>query len=82
MFEYFNDFVRRMNNEVYFTETKPGVFERNARFELKSNFVAKIQYKEINLFGWRVREKINKVIEKMVKQKFGQNISNKEKTAL
>ena len=34
------------------------------------------------MFGWRVREKINEVIERMVKQKFGQNISNKEKTAL
>ena len=34
------------------------------------------------MFGWRVREKINEVIERMVKQKFGQNISNKEKSAL
>ena len=71
-----------MNNKVYFTETKPGVLERNARFKLKSNFVANIQYKEINLFGWRVRQKINIVIERMVKQKFGQNISNTEKSAL
>ena len=71
-----------MNNKVYFTETKPGVFERNAKFKLKSNFVANIQYKEIDMFGWRVREKINEVIERMIKQKFGQNISNKEKTAL
>ena len=31
------------------------------------------------MFGWRVCEKINKVIERMVKQKFGQNIYNKEK---
>ena len=45
-------------------------------------FVADIQYKEINAFGWRVRDKINEVIEKTIKQKFGQNISNKEKTAL
>ena len=78
----FQDFIRKMNNKVYFTETKPGVFERNARFKLKTNFVANIQYKEINLFGWRVREKINEVIERMVKHKFGQNISNKEKSAL
>ena len=34
------------------------------------------------MFGWRVREKINEVIERMVKQKFGQNMSNKEKSAL
>ena len=34
------------------------------------------------MFGWRVREKINEVIEKMVKHKFGRNISNEEKSAL
>ena len=83
-FKIFNDFIRKMNNKVYFTETKPGVFERNAKFKLKSNFVAHIQYKEIDMFGWRVREKINEVIERMVKHKFGQNqnMSNKEKSAL
>ena len=57
------------------------VFERNARFKLKSNFEANIQYKDLNSIRWRVREKISKVIEKMGKQKFGQNISNKEKAA-
>ena len=56
-FKIFNDFIRRMNNKVYFTETKPGVFDRNAKFKLKTNFVANIQYKEIDMFGWRVREK-------------------------
>ena len=81
-FKYFNDFIRRMHNKVYFTETKPGVFERNARFKLKTNFVANIKYKEIDSFGWRVREKITEIVEKTLKQKFGQNISNKEKTAL
>ena len=64
-----------MNNKVYFAETKPGVFERNARFKLKSNFVVDIQYKEINLFGWRVREKISEGIEKTIKLNFGQNMS-------
>ena len=34
------------------------------------------------MFGRRIRDKINEVIEKMVKHKFGQNISNKEKSAL
>ena len=66
-FKFFNDFIRKMNNKVYFTETKPGVFERNARFQLKSIFEANIQYKEINSFGWRFREKISKVREKMGK---------------
>jgi len=49
---------------------------------LKSNFVVDIQYKEIHLFSWRVREKINEIIEKMAQQKFGQNMSNKEKICI
>ena len=80
--KFFNNFIRRMNNKVYFMETKPGVFEKNARLKPKSNFIANIQFKEIDMFGWRVCEKINKVIERVVKQKFGQNISNKGKSAL
>ena len=48
---------KKQINIVYFTETKPGVFERNARFKLKSNFVANTQYKEIDMFGWKVRVK-------------------------
>ena len=80
--QIFQQFCQKMHNKVYFTETKPGVCERNARFKLKTNFVANIQYKEIDSFGWRVREKINEVIERVVKQKFGQNMSNKEKSAL
>ena len=27
-FKNFNDFMRRMNNKVYFTETKPVIFEK------------------------------------------------------
>ena len=34
-FKYFNDFLRRMHNKVYFTKSKPGVYERNARFKIK-----------------------------------------------
>ena len=49
---------------------------------LKSNFVVDIQYKEINSFSWRVREKINEIIEKMAQQKFGQNMFDKEKICI
>ena len=49
---------------------------------LKSNFVVDIQYKEINSLSWRVREKINEIIEKKAQQKFGQNMSNKEKICI
>ena len=33
----FNEILRKMQNKVYFTETKPGVFEKNLKFELKTN---------------------------------------------
>ena len=53
-----------MHNKIYFTETKPGVFEKKSKFKLKTNFVANTKYKEVEAFGWRVREKISEVIEK------------------
>ena len=36
-----------MHNKVYFTETKPGVFEKNSKFKLKSNFEADTLSKEM-----------------------------------
>ena len=40
------------------------------------------QYKEIDAFGWKLRERINSVIESMKKEKRSQNLSNKENYAL
>ena len=68
-FIYFNNFIRRIK---FISRKLNRVFLRNARFKLKSNFVANIQCKEINLFGWRVRGKIKQSHIKMVKHKFGQ----------
>ena len=65
-------FISRNLNRVFFKEL----------VSVKSNFVVDIQYKEINSFGWRVLEKINEIIEIMVQQKFGQNLSNKEKICI
>ena len=31
-FMFCKDFLRRMQNKVYFTETKPGIFEKNPKF--------------------------------------------------
>ena len=64
-----------MRNKIYFTEIKSGVFERNAWFNLKSNFTANTQYKEINVFGWRVCEKISEVIDITVKQIWSKHVS-------
>ena len=33
----FKEFHRRMTNKMFFEETKPGVFERNKNFHIKSN---------------------------------------------
>jgi hypothetical protein len=71
-----------MQNKVYFTESKPGVFEKNPKFKVKTNWETNIINKEVEAFGWRVRDKISEMIESKIHEKVGQNISNKEKTAL
>ena len=71
-----------MQIKVYLMEVKPGVYRGDSKFKLKTDFVAYKQYKEIDAFGWRIRERINSVIESMKKEKSSQNLSNKEKTAL
>ena len=52
---------------MYFTETKPGVFEKNPKFKLKSNFIENTQYREVQAFGWKVHDKISDAIESMIK---------------
>jgi len=79
---YFKEFLRKMQNKVYFTESKPGVFEKNPKFKVKTNWEANIINKEVEAFGWRVRDKISEMIESKIHEKVGQNISNKEKTSL
>ena len=71
-----------MHNKVYFSESKSGVYKRNTRFKLKTNFQAEIQYREIDSFGWKIRDHISEVIKENIKTSIGQNLSNKEKTAL
>ena len=61
---------------------KPGVHERNTRFKIKTNFIAHIQYKKINAFGWKICDRISEIIEVNVHKSNGQNLSNNEKTAL
>ena len=39
-FMFYKDFIRRMQNKVYFTETKPGMFEKNPKFKVKTNWEA------------------------------------------
>ena len=79
---YFRDFLRKMQNKVYFTGTKPGFSNKNSKFKVKSNWEANTISKEVEAFGWRVHDRINEMIESKIHDKIGQNISNKEKTAL
>ena len=39
-FMFYKNFMRRMQNKVYFTETKPGIFEKNPKFKVKTNWEA------------------------------------------
>ena len=79
---FYKDFIRRMQNKVYFTETKPGIFEKNPEFKVNSNWEAETISKEVEAFGWKVRDRISEMIESKIHDTIGQNISNKEKTAL
>ena len=81
-FKNFNDFIRRMHNKIYFTNTKTRNSGKNSKFKLKTKFVANTNYKEVEAFGWKVRDRINDAIEAMEKTKIAQNMSSKEKTAL
>ena len=62
-----------MQNKVYFTEVKPGIYKRDSKFKLKTDFVAYKQYKAFDALGWKIREYLIKkkeypVIESMKKQ--------------
>ena len=81
-FYKFNDFKNQMNSRVHFSESesKLGVFEKNKKFHLKSNFVPPIEYTAVNNFCWNVRDAINVLFETDITEK--QNLSNQEKRAL
>ena len=73
-FVYFKDFLRIMQNKVYFTETKPGYFEKNSKFKVKSNWEADTLGKEVEAFGRRVRDKISKKKESKIHKKWSKHI--------
>jgi hypothetical protein len=81
-FQKFREFKNQMNAKVFFSEseTKPGVFERNKKFRLKSNFVPPTEYTAVNNFCWNVRDAINVLFEKDIMEI--QNLSNTEKSSL
>ena len=62
-FDGFNDFRRKMINKMFFEETKPGVFERNKNFHIKSNRWVDAQYNEIDNFCFNLRDGILNIFE-------------------
>ena len=67
---------------MYFTETKPGLFEKNPKFKVKTNWEMETLSKEVEAFGWKVCNRTNGMIKSKIHNNIGQHISNKEKTAL
>ena len=53
-----------MNTKVYFSETTPGVFEKNKKFYRKNKCVPPKEYSTVNKFCWNVRDEINILFEK------------------
>ena len=76
MFIYCNAFIRRLYNKVYFAESKPGLYKRNARFKLNTKCQADIQNREIDLFGWKICDGLSEVIAENIKKSVGQNLFN------
>ena len=81
-FKKFEDFKRRLQNKMYFSETTPGTFCLDKQFHLKSHFVAKDTYNEVDEFCWQLRDGINEMVENHVKKDVISNLNFKEKKAL
>ena len=52
---------------------------KNPKFKVKTNWEAETINKEVEAFGWEVRDRINEMIKSKIHDNIGQNIS---KTAL
>ena len=80
-FKWFNDFKNKLNKKVYhFYESKPGIFEKNPPFYVKSKNAPLTEYTAVNTFCWNLRDEINILFQKDLSG--NQNMSNKEKKAL
>ena len=69
-----------MNSKVFFSESKPGVFQKNKNLCLKNNVFPPTEYATVNNFCWNIRDAINILFEKYITEK--QNLSNKGKRLL
>ena len=76
-FEGFKDFRWKMTNKMFFEETKPGIFERNKNFHIKSNHWVDKQYNKIDNFCFQIRDGITNLFEKCPLE-VKQNLSNND----
>ena len=67
---------------MYFLETSLGTFRLDKQFHLKSNFVSKDTFNEIDEFCWQRRDGISEIVENQVKYDSTTNLCKKEKRAL
>ena len=83
VFSNFNDFRRRMNNKMFFfVEKKPGTFVKDDSFRIKSNWVAPMEFNDVNTFCWNVREHLRILFESRISFGKSPNLSNKEMATL
>ena len=83
VFSNFNDFRRRMNNKMFFfVEKKPGTFVKDDSFRIKSNWVAPMEFNDVNTFCWNVREHLRILFESRISFGKSPNLSNKEMSTL
>ena len=78
----FENFRKKLNNRVYFTETFPGIFERDKNFKLKLSYTVFKEYNAVNEFCFRIRNRISYLMIKSDKDKVFQNISTQKKKEL
>ena len=82
VFKKFGDFKRRLQNKMFFTETSPGSVCLQKQFQLKTHFVSRDTFNEVDEFCWQLRDGINDIIEKQVKYDVNSNLSSMKKRAL
>ena len=81
-FKNFGDFNRKMQNKMFFSESSPGTYQLNKQFHLKTYFVSKETFNEVDEFCWLLRDGISDLVEKYVKFDSTTNLCKKEKRAL
>ena len=73
-FRKFGDFKRRMQNVMCFSEMSLGTYQLNKQFHLKTHFVSKETFNEVDEFCWLLRDGISDLVEKFVKSDFSSNL--------